>query len=187
MTPAQLMTRLDGLLGSGIRAARAPQRVLLWRDVMRTIVFSHALRDATDWALGSDNDIVNASASGAIDASGGTVYGILIDSIFDVSGEHLVLAVTDLASVTMVATDLQDAGGATGGNDILGANEEGIIWKIPPAADTSNAVFSCLAFPDGMVFATNIDICADGEESTAPTTLDVRAHVVYRSDTEARV
>lgn len=187
MTPAQLMTRIDGLTGSGLRAARAPQRVVLWREVMRTIVFSQTLRNATDWELGSDADLLAASSSGVIDATGGTVYGVLIDSIFDVAGEHLILCITDLAAVTILATALGDGGGATGGNDLLGANEEGIIWKMPPAASAVLANFSTLAFPDGMVFATNIDMAAVGEETTAPTALDVRGYVVYRSDTEGRV
>ena len=89
MTPYVLMSRLEGLLGTGLRADRAPQNVSIWVKVMREIIFSTDLRNATDFELGADQDVIATGANGEIDASGGTVYGLLIDSIFDVAGEHL--------------------------------------------------------------------------------------------------
>ena len=82
MTPANLMTRIDGLMGSGLRAADAPmrQRASDWGKIMRMIVFGNVLRDATDWELGADLDVIDTGANGEIDASGGTVYGFLVDS-----------------------------------------------------------------------------------------------------------
>ena len=186
MTPANVMMQLDGLMWAGLRAPRAPQRILLWRDVMRTIMFSQGLRDATDWQVVAAVDTVEAGSE--IDASGGTVYGALIDSIYDVANEPLVWLISNL-DVTLTATTI-DAGSDTvgfGDSTAAGDSAYGALLKIAPATSATNSEFGCVAFPAGLIFDAGIFVCADGEESTAPTDLDVRTYVVYRDTAEVQV
>jgi len=185
-TPAVVMAQLEGLVGSGLRTPRAPQRVLLWKDAMRLIMFSQGLRDATDWQLTAAIDTVEAGSE--IDASGGTVYGVLIDSIYDVANEPLVWLISNL-DVTLTATTI-DAGSDTvgfGDSSAAGDSEYGALIKIAPAADATTSRFASMIFPDGLVFNAGIFVCADGEESTAPTANDIRSYVVYRDTAELQV
>ena len=181
-----LMPRIEGLVGSGLRAARAPQRSLLWLKLMREVMMSQGLRDATDWQLGVAVDTVEAGSE--IDATGGTVYGILIDSIYDVANEPLCWLISNL-DVTLTATTV-DLGSDTVGLGDSGAaddSEYGAIIKIAPAASATAAEFASMIFPEGLVFNAGIFVCADGEESTAPTALDVRSYVIYRDTAEIQV
>jgi hypothetical protein len=179
-TPNQLMPRLEGLVGTGLRAGRAPQRVILWLHLMREIMFSQSLRDASDWAIGVVVDTVNADTE--IDGSGGTVYGVLVDSIFDVTDEDLFVVVSDSGgSATFDATSVDL--GAT----VFGPDDGMAILRLPDATGTTDAEFGTWLDPTGQVMANDIHAAADGQEGTAPTTLDVRTYVIYRSDTEARV
>ena len=185
-TASVVMSQLDGLIGSGLRAPRAPQRVVLWKDVMRMIMFSQGLRDATDWQLGAVVDTVEAGAE--IDATGGTVYGALIDSIYDVANEPLIWLISNL-DVTLTATTI-DAGSDTvgfGDSGAAGDSYYGALLKIGAATGATNSEFGTLAVPTGLIFDAGIFVCADGEESTAPTTNDVRTFVIYRDTAEVQV
>lgn len=184
-TPNQIMPRLEGLIGSGLRANRAPQRVILWKDIMRTIMFSQSLRDATDWTLAADIDVVEAASS--VDASGGTVYGVLLDSIYDVAGEPGIFMMSNITH-TLTATSIDAGADATGmGDGTATVSRWGFIGKFPDATGTTDARFATFVFPDGMVFDAGIFISFDGEESTAPTANDVRAYILYRDTAEAQV
>jgi len=185
-TPNQLMSRLEGLVSTGLRTNRAPQRVMLWLKLMREIMFSQGLREATDWEIGVANDTVEAGSE--IDATGGTVYGALIDSIYDVANEPLIWLISNL-DVTLTATTI-DAGSDTvglGDSGAVGDSYYGAILKFGAAASATASEFGVVNFPAGLVFDAGIYVCADGEESTAPTALDVRSYVVYRDATENQV
>lgn len=172
---------LEGLVGSGLRGganASSRQRVTTWLECMKSIMRSQGLRDATDWAIVATDDAVNAAAS--LDASGGTVYGVLIDSIYDVANEDLFVIVTNVTG-TLDAT-IVDLGAAPFGPDAGQA-----IIRLPDAADTATPEFGTWLDPSGQVHPAGVFTCADGQEGTAPTALDVRVYVIYRDSVEARV
>ena len=158
----------------------AYQRAIIWRNAVRETMFSTVLRNQTDWNLVSDLDIVNAGASGIISSAGGTVYGILIDSIYDVASTNLTVVFTDLATQTLTA----EAGEADFGAAIWGDHtEEVLALKIPRATAATAPQIHSYVFPNGLVYATVLQVAADGTEGTAPTANDVRVHVVYRTST----
>lgn len=186
MTPAQVMTRLEGLTSTGLRTGALPmsyQRAVIWKNIMRTLMFSTILRDATDWLLGSDLDVIGTGANGEIDASGGTVYGFLVDHISDTSAEDLVVLLADSTDQTLTAETGLDSGAGELGSDA----EEYIMVQIPTATAATVPQIHGYAFPNGILCATNIQFMADTTAGTAVTTNDVRVHCIYRSDTEARV
>ena len=159
------------------------QRASLWGKIMRTIVFSDVLRDATDWELGADLDVIGTGANGEIDASGGTVYGFLIDSIFDVSTEDLVVLLSDSTDQTLTAETGIDFGAGEMGTEL----EENFVVEIPPASSATQAQIHGYAIPNGWVGVTNIQFMANLTDGANVTANDVRVHVVYRTDTEVRV
>jgi len=189
------MGQIEGLIGSGLRGLsaaasgpRAPQHVSLWAKLMREVMFSQGLRDATDWTLTGTLDTVEAGAT--VDATGGTVYGLLIDSIYDVANEPLCVLLSNLA-VTLTATTV-DLGSDTvglGDSAAAGDSEYGVIVKIQPSrpAGDQNPIFAGFVFPAGLVFDAGIFVAADGEESTAPTANDIRTFVVYRDTAEVQM
>lgn len=170
------MPRLEGLVSTGLRAARAPQSAIVWKNIMREIMFSTSLRDATDWELASDSDVVNAGASGELDASGGTLYGFLVDSIYTDALFVMASGVTDSTLNALVLGD----GGALNWGDA----GEGILVKIPLGSST-NAQIHGWAIPNGIILSTAVQFMADGDEGVAPTANDVRVHAIYRTATEA--
>ena len=184
MTPHALMPHLEGLVGTGLRAPRAPQAVMLWLECMKMIMHSQVLRGATDWNVASAADVISASGN-ALDTTGGTVYGVLVDSIYDVATEDLIVIVTAGTAGTAFTAE---TGVDFGGSEFL--EDEGIIVMRMPTtlpAGSANADFGLWLDPYGQVFPTRITSYCDGQEGTAPTANDVRIYVVYREDTEARV
>lgn len=185
-----LIAHLEGLFGSGIsdgffsRAtatdAKPRQRAITWLSCLKLVMRSdRELREATDWNIVQSSDAVNADAE--LDSSGGTVYAVFVDSIFDVAGEHLVVLVADTGNgggQTMDAPAL-DMGGEGG------ANQTAIVVKLPVASTTAPE-YGMVIIPDGLAMTTSVQVMADGEEGTAPTANDVRVWVIYRSDTEVR-
>jgi len=185
-TPYALKPRLEGLVSTGLRTDRAPERVMVWLKLMCDLMVSQGLRDATDWQIGTAIDTVEAGSE--IDATGGTVYGVLIDSIYDVANEPLIWLISNL-DVTLTATTI-DAGSDTvgfGDSTAAGDSEYGALIKIPTATSATVSRFATMLFPDGLVFDAGIFVCADGEESTAPTANDIRSYVIYRDTVEAQV
>ena len=178
-TPSAIMAQLDGLVGSGLRAARAPQNVILWKNMVREIMFSYPHRTATDWDIASLVDTIQTDT--VLDAGGGMAYAYLVDSIFDVAAEALIVLIADTTGQTLSGVALGDGGAANFGDET-----EVIFRKLRPAADTDNAVFACGVYPDGIRFATQMEASADGDEGTNPTTNDVRVYVVYRTDITTR-
>jgi hypothetical protein len=159
------------------------QRAVIWGKLVREIMFGPVLRDATDWELGSDLDVIGTGANGEIDASGGTVYGVLVDSISDTASEGLVFLVADSTDQTLTAETGLDSGAGELGSDA----EEFFMVQIPTASAATAPQIHGWVIPNGLVCATNIQLMADTTAGTAMTTNDVRAHVVYRSGTEVRV
>lgn len=180
------MHQLDRLLTAGLRtpiASRAGQKAVLWKQLMREVMFSPVLRDQTDWTLAADIDVVNAGASGEIDSGAGVVYGILIDSIFDVTSSDLVFFLSDSTDQTLNATSVVTFGGGEFG----AVGEELVALKLVDASDGTSCDIFPFVFPDGIVHATNIQLMADGSDGTAPTANDVRCHVIYRDGATSRV
>ena len=178
-TPMALMPRLEGLVGSGLRSQFADQSVSLWLKCLREIMLSNGLRDATDWDIAVTSDAVNAGAS--LDATGGTVYGVLVDSIFDVAGEDLIVIVTNTSGTFTAET------GVDFGADEFGPDNGMVVIRLPDAASATTPAFGLWLDPSGQVMADGVFAHADGQEGTAPTALDVRVYVVYRDSTETRV
>ena len=175
-----LMPRIEGLVGSGMRAPRAPQAAFLWLECLKLIMYSRGLRNATDWEIGIAVDTVNAGSS--IDATGGTVYGVLVDSIYDVATEDLIVIVTNTSGTFTAET------GVDFGADEFGPDNGMVIMRLPTtlAAGSANADVGLWLDPYGQVMADGVFAHADGQEGTAPTALDVRTYVIYRNTVEVR-
>ena len=183
-----LIFALEGLFASGAaqggffsRAtaaeAQTRQSAITWLYLMKCLLRSRGLRDGTDWEIVATSDAVNADA--VLDSTGGTIYGIFVDSIFDVAGEDLVVFVGDSGgSATLDATGV-DIGA-------ISENEGLAMVKVSVAAGETTPQFGMWIDPQGQVCANDIHAMADGEEGTAPTANDVRVWVIYRSDTEVR-
>jgi len=188
MNPNQLIPQLEGLIGSGLRGganASGSQSATVWLEGIKTIMRSYGLRDGTDWVLGSTADCVEAGTS--IDANGGVVYGVFIDSIYDTAAnEALCVAVSDV-DLTLTATTVDLGSDTVGLGDA--DSDYGVILKVPGngvAAAATPVLWGAL-FPAGMAFATGIFVAADGEESGAVVTNDVRVYLVYRETVEVLV
>ena len=185
-----LIAHLEGLFSQGntdgffsrstAADAKLRQTVGSWLQCLKIVMRGEKqLREATDWNIVQTSDAVNADAE--LDASGGTIYGYFIDSIYDVAGENLCVLIGDVASgggQTLDAIAL-DAGGEGG------ENGNGFYIKLDVASATAPE-YAMGVFPDGIVMTESIQAMADGEEGTAPTANDVRVWIVYRSDAEVK-
>jgi hypothetical protein len=171
-----LIPILEGLVGSGLRGAanlNGRQAINTWLEGMKTIMRSTGVRDATDWNIAVDDDVV--AAAGDLVAAGGTVYGVLYDYIYDVSTDNLIVVV---ANVTHTLTVTEDVGvSAEGGTAETGAL---IQFVLPNAVDGNTPQFWGATFPQGLVFTESLFMSAIGDETAVVTALDVRCAVVYR-------
>ena len=110
------------------------------------------------------------------------LYGFLVDSIFNVASQDLVLLVADSTDQTLTAETGLDAGAGELGTDA----EEFLMVQIPTAVTSATEIHG-YAFPNGILFATNIQFMANDTNGDDMTTNDVRVHGVYRSAATARV
>lgn len=177
-SPMSVIPRLEGyvstLVSSGLTPATAAgintlmfEPVYEWLFQMKRIMRQPANRDLTDWELGADGSLVNASASGLIYTGASTLYGYLVGTI-DAAEGHVVVTY-DHAAKTI------DWPGAA--PDILMRTMQ---WHAAAAA-VGNREYMTAAFSHGIPFATAISLSADGTGGTAPAANDVSVLCLYRT------
>jgi len=176
MTPNQLIPILEGLVGSGLRGAAGlsgRQAISTWLECMKVVLRQTTHRNATDWNIAVDDNLV--AAAGDLVAAGGTVFGILVDHIFDLATDNLYV---NIGNVTSTLDVVQDVGiVAEGGTAETGAM---IAYILPNATDTATPQFWGAVYPQGLVFTESLFMSAIGDEDNAVTANDVRCAVIYR-------
>lgn len=181
MTSNALIFALEGLIGSGSQAgffsrstavdALPRQQAQTWLECMKIVLRSKGYRDRTDWEIGTAASVVDATS--VIDASGGLVIGVFLDSIGTGANLTCVL-ITDTTGQTWTAesTDL-------GGADVGDGTEAILIKDLPAAASATAPSYSMQIYPNGVLFSANLEIMADDDEGTTTAANELRAWVVY--------
>lgn len=145
--------------------AGADQSVALWVKQMKEVMLSTNLKDQTDWQLGYDASVVEATS--VISATAVDVYGLLIGSI-SADAERDFFCMTDTAAGDFDQTAILD-------------NDDLWVYQIPACATAGTEEFWPHVFPKGINFPAGLDLLADGRDGANPSVGDIRAWVVYRN------
>jgi hypothetical protein len=176
-SPMVIIPQLEGycstLVNSGVTPATAAgintfmfEPVFEWVNVCKRLMRQPGNRDQTDWALGADGSIVNASSSGLVYTGASTLYATLFGSI---DTAHAVVNVLyDHANKTLDFTAALDA------------LARALVYQ-PAAASAANREYMGVVWEQGIPIATAISWSSDGVDGTAPAANDVSMLNLYRT------
>ena len=177
----QVIPQLESVIATSLRGTRVNQKqgIQVWLQMCKDLMRSTGLREATDWVFTVVLDTVAADTQ--VDSSGGTVYAVLVDSIYDTAAVPAVISVADSGGSAVLqgsAFDMGVEGGAT---------HEAAILKVNDSTTADEPFFACAIYPMGLVMPNDIHASADGEDDNAPVTNDIRTYILYRSTVEVQV
>ena len=176
-SPMVIIPQLEGycstLVNSGVTPTTAAgintfmfEPVFEWVNVCKRLMRQAGNRDQTDWALGADGSLVNASSSGLVYTGASTLYAALFGNINAANASWHVLY--DHANKTLDSTAALDA------------LSRALVYQ-PAAAAVGNREYMGVVWEQGIPMATAISWSSDGYQGTAPAANDISILCLYRT------
>ena len=167
------------------RLRAAPQSVAIWLEQVQALIRTQGLRNATDWeyALMADVD----ESTDEVDADGGVVYAVLVQSIRANPVLSIVVNTTTAFTYTNEVIDLATDNGFNANSDDTLGGAALILWNRARISATEES-YSTVIIPGGMQCDLGITVGSDPTiQGTTNDTDDVIMHVLYRSTVEVPV